>query len=66
MQIRFGYELIYNCPQATPMILMLNVHYTRVSDLLVPDHLLTSPALPMTGYRDSFGNCLHGMQLCPW
>ncbi|MBC7941261.1 MAG: transglutaminase family protein [Chitinophagaceae bacterium] len=56
MQIRFGYDLTYNCPQPTPMILMLNVHYTRVADLAVPDHLVTTPALPVTGYRDSFGN----------
>ena len=39
MQIRVGYELIYYCPQPTPMILTLNVHYTRASDLVVPDHL---------------------------
>jgi transglutaminase-like putative cysteine protease len=56
MKIRFGYELIYTCPQPTPMILMLNVHFTRVSDLQVPDHLVTVPALPVSGYRDSFGN----------
>ena len=56
MQIRFGFELVYSCPQPTPMILMLNVHYTRVSDLLVPDHLVTSPSLPVSGYRDAFGN----------
>ena len=56
MQIRIGYELIYTCPQPTPMILMLNEHYTRVSDLLVPDHLRCQPSLPVTGYRDSFGN----------
>src|SRR5213082_1660836 len=56
MQIRLGYELIYDCPQPTPMLLMLNVHYTRVSDLVEPDHLVTTPAVPITGYRDSFGN----------
>ena len=38
MQIRVGYELIYHCPQPTPMILTLNVHYSRVSDLVKPDH----------------------------
>ena len=42
MQIRLGYELVYDFPQPTPMMLMLNVHYTRVSDLVVPDHLVTS------------------------
>ena len=48
MQIRVGYELIYECPQPTPMILMLNVHYTRVSDIVRPDHLITIPPLPIT------------------
>ena len=38
------------------MMLMLNIHFTRVSDLVVPDHLVTIPALPMQGYRDSYGN----------
>jgi transglutaminase-like putative cysteine protease len=38
------------------MVVMLNVHYTRVSDLLVPDHLITNPAVPIRGYRDVFGN----------
>ena len=56
MQIRLGYELIYDCPQPTPMLLMLNVHYTRVSDLVEPDHLVTTPAVPIRGYRDGFGN----------
>ncbi len=33
MQIKVGYELIYQCPQPTPMILTLNIHYTRASDI---------------------------------
>jgi transglutaminase-like putative cysteine protease len=56
MRIRFGYELIYDCPQPTPMILMLNVHFTRVSDMVVPDHLIVSPSIPISAYRDGFGN----------
>ncbi len=56
MRIRFGYELLYDCPQPTPMILMLNVHYSRTSDLLEPDHVLLAPSMPMSGYRDGFGN----------
>jgi transglutaminase-like putative cysteine protease len=56
MQIRLGYELIYDCPQPTPMMLMLNLHYTRVSDLVVPDHLIISPSVPIRAYRDGFGN----------
>jgi hypothetical protein len=56
MRIKVGYELVYDCPQPTPMILTLNIHYSRVSDLLAPDHLVTSPAIPVKGYRDGFGN----------
>ena len=56
MKIRIGYEIIYDCPQPTPMILTLNVHYTRVSDLIIPDHLITDPPVPLTAYRDNYGN----------
>ncbi len=56
MQIRVGYELIYDCPQPTPLILTLQIHYTHVSDLVVPDRLVTHPSVPITAYRDTFGN----------
>ena len=56
MKIRIGYELIYNCPQPTPMILTLNVHYTRISDIIIPDQLTIDPPIPITAYRDNFGN----------
>lgn len=56
MHIRIGYEIVYECPQPTFMILMLNVHYSRVADLMQPDYVLSSPAVPLQGYRDLFGN----------
>jgi len=56
VKIRVGYELIYDCPQPTPMILSLNVHFSRASDLIIPDHLITDPSVPVTAYRDRFGN----------
>ncbi len=56
MQFRIGFELIYACPQPTPMMAILGVHPSRVSDLINPDHLITRPALPLRGYRDGFGN----------
>ena len=43
MQIRLGYELIYDCPQPTPMVLTLNVHHTRAHDIAVPDVTATDP-----------------------
>ena len=48
MQIRVGHELIHDCPQPTPMILTLHIHSTRVSDIVVPDHLVTTPSIPIT------------------
>ena len=56
MQIRVGFEMTYDCPQPTPMILNLNVHFTRVSDLVGRDDLVFDPPVPMAAYRDSFGN----------
>ncbi len=56
MQIRVGFEMAYRCPQPTPMILALSIHYSRASDLARPDHLVTRPAVPVTAYRDLFGN----------
>ncbi|WOR06810.1 transglutaminase-like domain-containing protein [Mycobacterium marinum] len=38
------------------MILNLNVHFTRVSDLVGRDDLTIGPPVPMAAYRDSFGN----------
>jgi transglutaminase-like putative cysteine protease len=56
LQIRLGYELIYQSAQPTPMILNLNVHYTRAADLVRADHMLTDPWVPLSLYRDGFGN----------
>jgi hypothetical protein len=55
MRIRVGFEMTYQCPQPTPMILALNIHYSRAADLVSPDHLITRP-VPVTAYRDMFGN----------
>jgi transglutaminase-like putative cysteine protease len=56
MQLKVGYELIYSFPQPTPMILTLNIHYSRASDIIVPDYLATQPGVAIHGYRDGFGN----------
>jgi transglutaminase-like putative cysteine protease len=56
VQIRLGYELTYQSAQPTPMVLNLNVHYSRTADLVRPDRMLTNPWLPLTAYRDGFGN----------
>ncbi len=59
MKICAGYEISYDCPHPTPMILTLSVHPSRVPDLLIPDHLRLNPAAQATEYRDGFGNICH-------
>jgi len=56
MKIRLGYEITFTHPQPTPMLAMLNIHYSRASHILIPDYLITNPAIPVTQYRDGFGN----------
>jgi transglutaminase-like putative cysteine protease len=56
MRIRAGFDMVYDCPQPTPMIFTLNVHFTRVSDIVGRDDLRFDPPVPIAGYRDSFGN----------
>lgn len=56
MKLRVGYELVYDCPQPTPMVLMLNIHHTRAADIIVPDRMIAEPFVPLTTYRDGFGN----------
>ena len=56
MKLRVGYEIVYDFPQPTPMIMVLGTHFTRASDVIVPDHLTISPAVHITPYRDGFGN----------
>jgi transglutaminase-like putative cysteine protease len=56
MRIRAGYEIIYECPAPTPMLLMLNVHATRLADLETPDVIRTDPPTVLSQYRDIYGN----------
>jgi transglutaminase-like putative cysteine protease len=56
MHIRIGYELVYDCPQPTPMLLMLNIHPSRQPDLVVPDQMVTEPTVAVRAYQDGFGN----------
>ena len=52
MRIRIGFEIAYDCPQPTPILLMLRVHPSRAADLVAPDvHPHRSAALPITDYR---------------
>jgi hypothetical protein len=56
MKIRVGFEMIYDFPQPTPLIALVGTHFTRAYDILVPDYLTICPSVPITPYRDGFGN----------
>ncbi len=56
MRVSIGFRLRYSLSQPTPLIAMLNVHYSRVGDLERADYLVTSPSVPLESYRDGFGN----------
>ena len=38
------------------MILLVNMHFSRAADIVVADRLTTDPVIPVTAYRDAFGN----------
>ena len=59
MQLRIGYELVYSFPQATPIIVVVDVHDSRASDIVVRDRLTVEPSVPVVDYRDGFGNQCH-------
>jgi transglutaminase-like putative cysteine protease len=56
MHIQVGYELTHDCPQPTPMILMLKIHSSRLADIVVPDTMICDPVIPVASGVDSFGN----------
>jgi hypothetical protein len=65
MKIRVGFDIQYECIDFTPIIFMLNVHPSRVADLLAPDRLDISPPHSITPYLDGFGNKCLRILACP-
>jgi transglutaminase-like putative cysteine protease len=56
MRIEAGYDISFQCPQATAMVLMLSVHPDRQHDLLSSQTIQLSPGVPSRDYLDGFGN----------
>ena len=56
MLIRAGYNIAFQCPAQTSMLLHLSVHPSRVGDLRSPDVVASDPNLAMGAYLDMFGN----------
>ena len=55
MLIEAGFDIAFECPAQTPMLLQLNVHPSRDADLL-RHRIASDPPLPMRAYLDLFGN----------
>jgi transglutaminase-like putative cysteine protease len=56
MRIHIGFDIALTFPQATPMLMMLNVHPSWRDALIVPDILEVEPKVPLSAYIDAFGN----------
>jgi transglutaminase-like putative cysteine protease len=56
MKIRAGFTLAYECPQPTPMLLVLNLHPSRRVDLLTDQILTFDRPLEAWTYSDGFNN----------
>jgi transglutaminase-like putative cysteine protease len=56
VKIRCGYEITYDCPVQTPMMLMLNIRPEREPDLVTPQVMTTDRGIELRQYVDGFGN----------
>ncbi len=56
MFLKVGYEIAFDAPLATPMLLMLYLHPTREMTTIRPDRLQVTPSVPIQDYFDNYGN----------
>jgi len=56
MLIEAGFDIAFECPAQTPMLLQLSVHPSRDADLLTPDKINCDPNTAMRSYIDHVGN----------
>lgn len=64
MLIRAGYDIIFEHPAPTPIIVMLYLHPSRGPSIRRGDYLLVEPPVQVGEYTDMFGNCC-GRVLAP-
>jgi transglutaminase-like putative cysteine protease len=56
MMIRVGYELVFQVPARTPMLLVLYTHPSRAASLREADQVHVEPGVPVEEFTDLFGN----------
>ena len=56
MHIRCGFDIVYDCPNPTPIMLLLSLRPERMVDLVTPQIITIDPIIPTRDFRDEFGN----------
>ena len=56
MLIKIGFDIEFELPGPTPIILMLYVHPSRQKDLRAEEKIRVEPQLPLTDFTDLYGN----------
>lgn len=56
LALRLGFDMTFECPAPTPMVLMLFVHPDVGHELRMPEQLQFEPHVPLEIFRDCFGN----------
>src|SRR6476620_10587894 len=56
MRIKAGYEISFDCPSPTPMLVLTDIHPWRRRDLITPQNVRFDPPIPADTFYDSFGN----------
>jgi transglutaminase-like putative cysteine protease len=64
MKIRFGYDISYNAAAGVPMVLLLSAQPNSRQRLLQRDTIQIEPRVPISTYRDVFGNVCSRF-ICP-
>src|SRR3979490_139896 len=56
MIIKIGFDIQFELPAPTPMILMLYVHPSRQADLRAEEKIIVEPDIPLNDFADLYGN----------
>ena len=65
MLIRAGFDIAFECPAQTSMLLQVNIHPSREGDMRSPDVITSDPQLAMSAYLDLFGNRVTRVEVPP-
>jgi transglutaminase-like putative cysteine protease len=56
MLIKTGFDITFSTEKATPMLIMLCIHPSRIDDIVDGEKIVAEPCVPIHFFQDSFGN----------